>query len=75
MMMMLMQVNPDLLSQLAGGHTRLLKELENIEKAKELKVRTHSSLHPFPPPKKKNLKKKNKFGAFSITVSLISNFD
>ncbi|XP_072020102.1 protein adenylyltransferase SelO, mitochondrial-like [Amphiura filiformis] len=37
MMMMLMQVNPDLLSQLAGGHQRLLRELQKMEQAEELK--------------------------------------
>ncbi|XP_038046390.1 protein adenylyltransferase SelO, mitochondrial-like [Patiria miniata] len=36
MMMMLMQMNPDLLQQLGGGHMRLMKELERMEKAKEL---------------------------------------
>ncbi|XP_022088575.1 selenoprotein O-like isoform X2 [Acanthaster planci] len=37
MMMMLMQMNPDLLAQLGGGHRRLIQELERMEKAKEMK--------------------------------------
>ncbi|XP_033625295.1 protein adenylyltransferase SelO, mitochondrial-like [Asterias rubens] len=36
MMMMLMQMNPQLLQQLGGGHQKLMKELERMEKAKDI---------------------------------------
>ena len=36
--MMLAQMNPDLLSQLGGGASGIVKEMERIEKTKELKV-------------------------------------
>ena len=39
MMMMLMQMNPQLLQQLGGGHQKLMKELERMEKAKDIQVR------------------------------------
>ena len=38
MFMMMMQMNPDLLSALGGGHRRITQEIERIEKYKELKV-------------------------------------
>ena len=38
MFMMMMQMNPDLLSALGGGHRQITREIERIEKYKELKV-------------------------------------
>lgn len=37
MMLMLMQANPALLAQLAGGHRSMLKELKKMERMKEIK--------------------------------------
>ncbi len=38
MFMMLMQMNPDLLSAMGGGASQISREIERIEKYKELKV-------------------------------------
>ena len=38
MFMMMMQMNPELLSVLGGGHRQITREIERIEKYKELKV-------------------------------------
>ena len=38
MFMMMMQMDPELLSVLGGGHRQITREMERIEKYKELKV-------------------------------------
>ena len=41
---MLMQANPALLAQLAGGHRSMLRELKKMERMKEIKVCYHMKI-------------------------------
>ena len=45
MFMMMMQMNPELLSALGGGHRQIMREMERIEKYKELKVGNTLIIH------------------------------